>query len=228
MPVALSEVQNIPALRQISERDLPTLAQVVIKRTFAPGEFLFLEGEPAQGIWFILSGQVKIIKWSVSGRVQALCLANRGKCFGTCPLFSSSTNPATAQAIDAVSLLILPQATLPTLIQQNPQLVQILLQIYSERLAQLARLGEALGTWSVGMRINDALLAYADQGVVHLTHEKLAELAGTVREVVSRHLGQLAQRGMISPEPHGITLLQPQALQSACIFDKPDSILAED
>jgi CRP-like cAMP-binding protein len=79
------------------------------------------------------------------------------------------------------------------------------------------RLSERLGTWTVSDRINDCLITYADRHeshmVVALTHEKLADLAGTVREVVTRHLVHLEQDGVIRAEPGQITLLNLDALR---------------
>jgi CRP/FNR family transcriptional regulator len=218
--VSLTELRQMSALQNLPEAQLICLAALLVRQTYQPGHFIFLEGDQGGGLWFIQSGRVKIIKQALSGRVQALCLVNRGKCFGSCPLFQMDVNPATAQAIDTVTLYILPQEQLEHLLGHNPPLASALLQIYSQRLAHLARLAEGLGNWTAADRINDCLLTYADRGeaqpVVALTHEKLAELAGTVREVVTRHLTQLEKSGVIQLEPGRITLLDTGALNLPC------------
>jgi CRP/FNR family transcriptional regulator len=220
MVISLHDLQSLTALRHFSPDRLASLAQVMVQRSYAPGELIFLEGETAKGIWFVARGQVKIIKFSANGRVQALCTVNRGKCFGTCPLFNKETNPATAQAVNDVTLMILPEHAARELLHQDYTLVQALLQIYSERLAQLAHLSEALGAWNVATRLNNCLLTHADlseqQPIVRLTHEKLAELTGTVREVVSRHLSRLAANGIVAVDSGCITLIDPVALRLPC------------
>ncbi len=194
------------------------LSGMMVQRTYAPGELIFLEGEHASGVWFILSGQVKIVKVGGGGRIQALCIASAGKCFGTCPLFNQNGNPANAQALTEVTLLMLPQADLEHLMKANIRLAWVLLKIYSQYLGQLARLSESLGSLSVSDRINDVLLTHADsQLVVMLTHEKLAELAGTVREVVSRHLAELAEQNIVRLEFGRIQLLNPTGLRLPCL-----------
>jgi len=104
---------------------------------------------------------------------------------------------------------------------QNPDLMVMLLQIYSERLGLLAHLSERLGTWSVNARVNDMLLTYAEQEgqklIVHFTHEKLAHLAGTVREVVTRHLTSLESQNIIRQDQGIIEILERDELQSMCI-----------
>ena len=84
----------------------------------------------------------------------------------------------------------------------------------------LARLGECLGTWTVGMRINDCLIAHAemsdDKLHVRLTHEDISTLVGTAREVVSRHLAELESIHIIKGSPGIIHLLELEALKSPC------------
>jgi CRP-like cAMP-binding protein len=221
MAVSLVDAQQIPAFQEFSDAQVELLAGLLVRRHHAPGELIFLEGDTTKGLWFVLEGRVRIIKMSEGGRVQALCVMNPGKCFGGCPLFSMEKNPANAQALDEVVLLVLPEAETSYLQAKNPELMTMLLQIYSERLGLLAQLSEQLGTWSVHARINDTLVTYAEQQsgklVVSFTHEKLAHLAGTVREVVTRHLTQLEAQQVIRQEVGVIEILDQHELQSVCL-----------
>lgn len=224
MAVSLAEVQQVPAFQQFTEAQCRLLAGLAVRRHYAPGELIFLEGDSSQGLWFVLAGRVRIIKFSGGGRAQALCVMNKGKCFGGCPLFSLEKNPANAQALDAVTLLVLPQQESAYLQAQHPELLQVLLQIYSERIYLLAQLSEQLGAWSVHARISNVLVNYAVQVegklMVSFTHEKLAHLAGTAREVVSRHISQLEAQRILVQGPGGIEILDVDELQSACLVGR--------
>ena len=223
-PLKTEDVLQIAALKEIPLPQLERLATLAVWQTFSPGQLIFLEGEASGGLWFIHSGRVKIIKQSLNGRILGLCMMTPGKCFGSCPLFNMEKNPATAQAVDEVTLLIVPQERLNNLVREDRQLAAALLRIYSQRLIHLARLSEGLGAWTTGDRINDCLLTYAEQvepnPVVRLTHEKLADLAGTVREVVTRHLAQLVQAGTIQIEQGQIIVLDTNALSLPCASEK--------
>lgn len=216
LPIRLNELREIPAFQNIPLEQVQRLAGCMVRRTYTPGQIIFLEGEKAGSLWFVHRGRVKIIKQSLNGRIQGLCLMNRGKCFGSCPLFDMEKNPATAQALDNVILFILPKEALQQLKAHDPQLVRALLHIYSQRLEHLARVSEVLGSWTVSDRINDCLLTYANrdaqQPVVELTHEKLAALSGTVREVVTRHLSLLEKEGIVRNDTGRIIILNPNAL----------------
>ena len=218
MTVALQEVQTIKALSHLTHDQHAQLSTLMYRRDYLPSEFIFFEGELARGIWFILQGKVRIIKHSEGGRIQGLCITSPGKCFGGCPLFDGDVNPASAQALDNVTLLILDDKSREELEQRDPQFLWILLQIFSQRLDLLAKLSEGLGTWKVSTRINDCLVTHCNaQMVVPLTHEKLAEMVGTVREVVTRHLGQLEEEGIIHTEAGQITILALDELKAGCL-----------
>lgn len=223
-PVKTDDLLDIAALKEIPLPQLERLAAVAVWQTYAPGQLIFLEGERSGGLWFVQKGRVKLIRQSLNGRTMGLCMMTSNKCFGSCPLFHMEKNPATAQAVDEVTLLIVPQERLDSLIREDSQLASALLRIYSQRLLHLARLSEGLGAWSTGDRINDCLLTYAEQResclVVRLTHEKLADLAGTVREVVTRHLSQLEQAGAIQVEQGQIIVLDAGMLSLPCTVEK--------
>ncbi len=225
LSATLEELRNLPAFRHISVEQAQLLAAIVVRQTYAPGQIIFMEGDRAGSLWFVAQGRVKIIKQSRSGRIQGLCLMNRGKCFGSCPLFNMDQNPATAQALDQVTLFILPEEALRHLKKRDPQLVRALLHIYSQRLSHLSRVSEVLGSWTVADRINDCLHTYAnrdaEQPVVELTHEKLADLSGTVREVVTRHLNLLEKEGVIRNDIGRIIILNLDALVLPCACEDP-------
>ncbi|MCA9913099.1 MAG: cyclic nucleotide-binding domain-containing protein, partial [Anaerolineae bacterium] len=119
-PVKVKELQEMPVFERLTESQLECLARVMIRRTYAAGQSVFLEGDPAVGVWFVVNGQVRIIKQSSSGRVQGLCVIKKKKCFGTCPLFDGDTNLANAVAVTEVTLAVLPGADLQRLIYEEP------------------------------------------------------------------------------------------------------------
>jgi CRP-like cAMP-binding protein len=225
LPIKPDELREIPAFGDLPREQLERLAAVMVRQNYLPGQIIFIEGERASSLWFVSKGRVKIIKQSLNGRVQGLCLMNRGKCFGSCPLFEMAKNPATAQALDEVTLLILQEDALQHLKQRDPHLVKALLHIYSQRLEHLAYVSEVLGAWTVADRINDCLLTYINQAgpepVVELTHEKLAALSGTVREVVTRHMALLEKDGIVRNETGRIIILNEGALLPECVGKVP-------
>jgi CRP/FNR family transcriptional regulator len=226
-PAQIDQLQQIPAFQDMQASQLAHLAAIMVRQTYTPGQIIFIEGEPSTSLWFVIEGHVKIIKQSLNGRIQGLCLMNRGKCFGSCPLFDMEKNPATAEALNDVTLFLLPKNALSRLKERDPGLVKVLLRIYSQRLEHLAHVSEVLGVWTVADRINDCLLTYANSRehppIVELTHERLAALSGTVREVVTRHLADMEKAGIVRNEMRRIIILNPDALLSPCAYESQNT-----
>ena len=222
--VKLDELREIPAFQSFHIDQLERLTAVMVRQNYTPGQIIFMEGEKNKSLWFVFQGRVKIIKHSLNGRIQGLCLMDKGKCFGSCPLFDLARNPATAQALDNVTLFVLPGDAIQRLKQDDRHLVKAMLHIYSQRLEHLGHISEVLGVWTVSDRINECLLSYANrdeqQATVQLTHEKLANLSGTVREVVSRHLNHLEKEGIVRNETGHIVILNANALVPPCVCEE--------
>lgn len=216
-PVKVDDLRQVGAFLTLNNPQLDIISKVMVRRKYTPGQFIFFEGEQTAGVWFVLSGTVKIIKRSMGGRLQGLCLMNSGKCFGNCPLFENDTNPADAQAADHVLLGIIPRDSLLQLIERDGEIARCLLDIYNQQIHLLARLGECLGVWPLGMRIEDCLITHAqpteDHFVLQLTHEEIATIVGTAREVVTRHLLELENQEIIRTQPGQIQILNMEGLK---------------
>lgn len=223
--ISVTELRKLKSFASLSAEQIQKISQYMVRRNYAPGQFIFFEGDDSTGLWLILNGKVKIIKQSSTGRMQGLCLVDSGKCFGSCPLFDGGdSNPADAQALTDVTLAVIPRQQIQELIYADVSIAITLLQVYHDRMDLLARLGECLGTWTVGMRINDCLIAHAEMWGdvlrVKLTHEDIATLVGTAREVVSRHLAELESIDIIKCNPGVIHLSELEALKSPCTAER--------
>lgn len=223
MAVLTHYLQRIEALAELSPQQQQLLASIAMLKTYSTGQLLFLDGDESIGLWFVVEGKIRILKHSENGRVQAICIMHSGKCFGGCPLYSMETNPATAQALTDVSLVILPTADLVMLQAQQKTIVDALIRVYADRLSLLASLTEKLSRWSVNHRIEDVLRANCVSEdarlCVPLTHEQIAHLAGTSREVVTRYLTRLENNQIIEQQRGAILILDAAFLGNSCIID---------
>ena len=64
------ELREIPAFYRLPAEQLNSLAAAMVRRQYAPGQVIFMEGEEAGSLWFVFRGRVKIIKQSLNGRIQ--------------------------------------------------------------------------------------------------------------------------------------------------------------
>ena len=70
--VLIAQLQTVPMLQGLAAASLAQLAARAIRRDYAPGALIFLEGDAAPAFYYVDSGWVKIVKMSSEGREQIL------------------------------------------------------------------------------------------------------------------------------------------------------------
>ena len=85
-------------LADLDENDLHILASAAVPRRYQPGELIFSEGDPCEGLYVVEGGLVKIFKVSASGREQVLTLEGPGGSVAELPVFDGGNYPASASA----------------------------------------------------------------------------------------------------------------------------------
>lgn len=214
MGVSVADVAAIPAFSKLSLEALGLIQRAVVERTFSTGQIIFLEGERSRGLWFLKEGQVKIFRTSADGREQSLCLMRSGMCCG-CPLFYGETNPASAQALDAVTLYFIKAEVALGLADRYPEVSRALLGVFARGEKILSSLVVSLSCSRLTGRLAQILLDHTgSQEPLTLSHEQLAGLAGTSREVVSRCLDRFKRIGAVALGRKRIIILDSEKLKA--------------
>ncbi|MBL4868148.1 MAG: cyclic nucleotide-binding domain-containing protein [Pseudomonadales bacterium] len=71
----------------LTDEDLDIVEEIVLCRPINPGEYLFKEGAPYDGLYLICCGKVEVVKVGSSGREELLVVLERGQVFGEVALF---------------------------------------------------------------------------------------------------------------------------------------------
>lgn len=212
----LEDRQSI--LRQVGFcADLPdatiaALAALAITLRRTSGAFIQFEGDPAEAMYVIARGRVKIARSSASGREQVIYVLGPGQHFNTVPIFDGGACPANAQALGDVALLALPGEPLRRVVEQHPALALALLRDCTSHLRHLVGLVDSLALHTVQGRLAGLLLDQAEaaeRGAVGpaMTQAEMAAHLGTVREMVARSLRTFEALGLIRLERGAITLI---------------------
>lgn len=179
-----------------------------IRVEFEEKQLLFLEGEPSQGLYFLVQGQVRIFKSGNRGKEQNLLLVEPGITFNDVPALDGGVNPASAQALEASTVLIVPTAVFRELFETEPTVSRYLAFNYATRLRQMTTLAADISLKHVTARIAKILLNQTQQNnapgeelsaevTAQLTQQQMAAMAGTVREMVGRSLRSMESSGAI-------------------------------
>jgi CRP/FNR family transcriptional regulator len=216
MTIETDIIKSIPYFTGLSSAELDSISRYLFEKKAERGEAILFEGEPAEAMFFVASGAVKIYKTSVEGKEQILSIVRPGNAFNDVPIFDKGLNPTSAEAMGPVTLWGIKGSELEIILGEYPQVVHNVIKVLAERVRQLVSLVEDLSFKRVIGRVARILLEQASDGSgsgTHLTQQEMAAMAGTVREVVARSLKTLEDEGTIRLERHRIVIADKEALQ---------------
>lgn len=208
-------VGDIPGL-DAAAREL--LARNSVSAKAPAGTVLFTPGQTCEQLVLIARGRVQVRTVSESGRELLLYHVNPGE---TCVLslaclISEGVYQAEGICETDVEGRGIGRATLRELMDVSPAFRDRVLGIQTSRIYELIGLIDEIAFHRTESRLAGRLLDLLDaRDVVLSTHQQLADDLGTAREVVSRRLKSLEQRGILSVERGRITVLDKRRLSAA-------------
>lgn len=188
----------------------------------AEGSFIFMEGEPAERLYLLISGRVKMVKHSPDGHETILAMFDAGQVVGEVGVLIGETYPATAQAMESTTTLSLARQTCVELVRSRPALAWALIEELGRRLQGAHETIRSLAVEKVEQRVARLLLRLAaasgerENGsvviIIPLTRQEIADMAGTTVETAIRAMSKLRRLGLVDDGDEGIRLLHPHQL----------------
>ncbi len=211
-------IRHVSFAGLLGDAALEALAASAVERRVERGTLITLEGDPAEAMYLVAAGRVKVARYSAEGREQIMHVVEAGDHFNTVPIFDGGPCPATTEALLPTTLLVLPRAAMHDLIQRYPELATALLHELAGRLRMLVGLVEDLALHTVHGRLARLLLQQAaaakhGEPPPPLTHTEMAAHLGTVREMVGRALKSFEVAGLIALERGSIRILDRDGLR---------------
>lgn len=201
----------------LDSETLGLLAGESRRREYAPGDVVFMEGEPAEGLYVLESGWVRAVKTSGQGREQVLQFVGPGEAFNTVSVFTRGLNPATALALEPSTAWFVPRETILRLLRERPEFAQRVLENMAERMLHLVGLVADLSLRTVSERLADLILTQAEGGVLNrpkwFTLAEVAARLGTVADVVQRAIGKFQSDGLVDVRRREIRVLDEAGLR---------------
>jgi CRP/FNR family transcriptional regulator len=197
LEVALEEAEFF---RRLSREAIDRLRPVLRERRLVRQHTVFREGQPAEFLWVLRSGQVRVGKTSPNGRVTTLELVGAGEMFGALDAVATESYPARAEAVvDSVAWCV-PRRVVAGLVLERPELGLEILGVVSKRLREAHERLRSFAHDPVPTRLARALLDAAKAGDARVTRRALAEAAGTTVETAIRVLRRFERDGLIHGE----------------------------
>ena len=190
--------------------ELPRVLQDADEALLTAGQCVFSQGQRARSYAVVTDGCIKVFARSLGGREMVLYRVTPGELctLTTTCLLGDSAYPAEAVAETDTMVRFIDAASFRRLIDESPEFRHFVFSGMSSRLADLMQRMEQQILESVHKRLAHCLHSRADaDGIVAATHEQLAAEIGTAREVISRHLKQMALDGVIELQRGRIALI---------------------
>lgn len=184
-------------------------------RRFSAGTVIMDEHQNCSGVIFILSGVVRILKFSEEGREITLYRISRGEtCVLTvaCLLGTGDVAfPVSAIAEQDATAVQIPVDIFKQLFHESPSVQKFIFSSMSAKFYSVLGLIEDMTFKRTSDRLKDFLIAKTAGGAypLYATHESIAADLGTAREVVSRLLKDMESKGIVKLGRGKILLLKP-------------------
>ena len=208
-------LQQIPLFASLTIDQIAAVADWFRAETFDQDALIFLEGDPADRLWVVSSGQIKIVKHTSDGQENLLEVITPGEMFGGAGLLLA-THPATAVAMTPTITLSIEREPYLQLIRQYPEIALRIIHLLADRL-QAAMKMRALAVERVDVRLANILLKLCDkvgqpaeEGMhinLPLSRQDLADMAGTTIETAIRVMSRFRKEGLVHTEPGGYVVV---------------------
>jgi len=208
-------LRQVPLFASLTDDQITAAADWFRAESFAPDAMIFLEGDPADRLWVVSAGQVKIVKHTSDGQENLLEVITPGEMFGGAGLLLT-VHPATAVAMTSTTTLSIEREPYLHLIRQHPDVALRIIHLLGERL-QAAMKMRALAVERVDVRLANILLKLCDkvgeptdEGMrinLPLSRQDLADMAGTTIETAIRVMSRLRKEGLAHTQPGGYVVV---------------------
>ncbi|MDQ3072221.1 MAG: Crp/Fnr family transcriptional regulator [Bacteroidota bacterium] len=191
------------------------------RKSFRKGDYVFEEGNSANGLYCILSGKVKISRLGESGKEQIVRLAGTRDVIGYRALLSSGRYRASAIALEETQVGFVSKTVFFDTITNKPEMALQMLKLLSQDLEQSESRMVDIATKSVRERVAEMLIVlketygFEPDGqtlAAHLSREDLAGMVGAAKEVVIRCLATFKEEEMIEARGRTMKLLNVKGL----------------
>ena len=188
------------------------------------GKTIFFPGDPAERVYFLIKGAVKLSRVYEAGEEITVALLRENSIFGVLSLITGQKSDRFyhSVAFTSVELLSAPIEQFQRSLSDNPDLSRLMLQGLSSRILQTEMMIETLAHRDMASRLVSFLLILcrdfgfpSSSGItidLKLSHQAIAEAIGSTRVTVTRLLGELRQEGLITITKKKITVHDPVSL----------------
>lgn len=181
------------------------------------GAVVFRAGDEARAFFIVLAGRIAVTITAPTGREILLYEVAGGEtCVQTTvALLGDRRYEGEARVTEDAEAVVIPRSTFDRLMAESPAFRAFVFASFGRRLSDVIHLLEKVAFLPVESRLAAMLLLRAGKGdMVAATHQELAAAIGSAREVVSRRLDLLRDRGLVELARGQVTIRDRRRLEA--------------
>jgi CRP-like cAMP-binding protein len=211
--------------RGVPLAEIERMAHLFREQDFGPKQIVFGEGDLGDAIYLLKTGHVRLYRLTQDGKEITLAVLGPGDVFGELALFDETRRATFAETMDAAHICAASIEDFSRLMAHRPQLTMMVAREIARRRSEAETRVAGMAYASVRGRITAVLRHLAEEhgektsdGAVRIrlriSHQELANLAGTTRETCTVELGRMMSAGLVNVDAdHFFLVPNPERLQ---------------
>ena len=210
----LDLIRRVPLFSMLTNDQAQSIADSVVKRRFRRGEIIVEHGKKSNALFILLNGRARVLTSDSRGREVILAVLEPGDYLGEMSLIDNDPHSATVRAEVQTDVLVLGRTEFARCLPENSSLSYAIMRGLVQRLRNADRQIESLALLDVYGRVARTLLDMAEEekGVKiirgKVSRQDMAKVVGASREMVSRVMKDLEERGVIETLENGSVVIK--------------------
>ena len=211
-------LKNVPLFSSFSDQQLAYLLPAVQHRRFPRGSYVIRAGEETDALYIILAGRAKVLIPDDDGNEVILSVIGPNEFFGEMGLLDDQPRSASVETLEACEMLRISRSAFMNCLKDNFDAAMLIIRNLVKRLREADRKIESLALIDVYGRVARLLIEMAQpvdgQWIIEKAPPKqeIARMIGASREMVSRVVKDLNEKGVIRADKRKIYVLDRHSM----------------
>jgi CRP/FNR family cyclic AMP-dependent transcriptional regulator len=212
-------LKNVPLFSSFTDQQLALLLPAVQHRRFPRGSYVIRAGEETDALYIILAGRAKVLIPDDDGNEVILSMIGPNEFFGEMGLLDDQPRSASVETLEPCEMLRITRSAFLACLKDNFDAALVIIRNLVKRLREADRKIESLALIDVYGRVARLLIEMAQQQtdgqwIIEKAPPKqeIARMIGASREMVSRVVKDLHDKGVIRAEKRKIFVLDRQSM----------------
>ena len=210
----LDLIRRVPLFSLLTTDQAQSIADSVIKRRFKRGELIVEQGTKSNALFILLNGRARVLTADTRGREVILAVLQPGDYVGEMSLIDNEPHSATVRAEVQTDMLVLGRSEFSRCLPDSSSLSYAILRGLVARLRNADRQIESLALLDVYGRVARTLLDMSEEEkglkIIRgkVSRQDMAKVVGASREMVSRVMKDLEDKGVIETLENGSVVIK--------------------